>query len=133
MDVSLRRLVERRAAGLCEYCRIPLIFDQLPPCMDHVIAVKHHGPTVEENLAHTCYECNAYKGDNIAGIDPATGKLTPLFHPRRQVWKRHFHWDGAVLVGKTAVGRTTIDVLNINTQDRVRFRQLMIASGDMTC
>ena len=69
MEISLRRSVEERADGQCEYCRVPLSFNQFPPCIDHIIALKHHGPTVEENLAHACYECNAYKGDNIGGLD----------------------------------------------------------------
>jgi hypothetical protein len=33
------------------------------------------------------------------------------------------------LLGRTAVGRTTIDVLNINYPDRVEHRRLLIAEG----
>lgn len=133
MDASLRRLVEERAGGLCEYCRVPLEWEQSPPCVDHIIALKHGGPTVEENLALACYQCNGFKGDNIAGMDPATERLSALFHPRRQQWRRHFRWEGAILVGRTAIGRTTIHVLNINAEDRVQFRRLLIKSGELTC
>jgi hypothetical protein len=41
--------------------------------------------------------------------------MTPLFHPRRQVWAEHFAWtDRWRLVGKTAVGRATIRALGMN-------------------
>jgi hypothetical protein len=45
-----------------------------------------------------------------------------LFHPRRQSWENHFDWQGLYLVGKTAIGRTTIRVLNINSEDQVALR-----------
>ena len=41
----------------------------------------------------------------------------PLFNPRRQKWDRHFRWDGPLLVGRTAIGRTTIRVLQINCEE----------------
>jgi hypothetical protein len=69
------------------------------------------------------------KGPNIAGLDPNTGRLTRLFNPRRQRWSAHFAWDGPLLVGKTAVGRTTLYVLNMNHPDRVELRRLLIAAG----
>jgi hypothetical protein len=28
-----------------------------------------------------------------------------LFHPRRNSWDEHFHWEGPVLVGNTPTGR----------------------------
>lgn len=80
-------------------------------------------------MALSCYRCNAFKGDNISGIDPETGKLTRLFHPRRDAWRRHFKWDGPVLVGRTAVGRTTIKVLNINSPQQLELRQVLLLAG----
>jgi hypothetical protein len=72
---------------------------------------------------------NNHKGPNIAGLDPRTEKLTPLFHPRRHKWDRHFRWDGPVLIGLTPMGRTTIAVLEINLDYRVAFRQRLIDEG----
>ncbi len=72
---------------------------------------------------------NFHKGPNIAGIDSETGRLTRLFNPRRQRWIAHFAWAGPVLVGKTAIGRTTLYVLNMNHPDRVEVRRLLIAAG----
>ncbi len=126
MDAGLRALVWNRAVRLCEYCRMPDEFDPLPFCIDHIISQQHHGPTVETNLALSCFNCNSYKGPNIAGIDPQTGRLTRLFHPRGDDWLDHFEWDEAVLTGKTPVGRTTIDVLNINDPQRVEHRRRLI-------
>jgi hypothetical protein len=63
---------------------------------------------------------------NIAGIDPKTGKLTPPFNPRRHKWAKHFHWDGPLLVGRTAIGRVTIVVLAMNDPDAVRARKELI-------
>jgi hypothetical protein len=54
--------------------------------IDHLIARKHGGKTIAGNLAVSCIYCNAHKGPNISGIDPKTGKLTRLYHPRRHKW-----------------------------------------------
>jgi hypothetical protein len=115
-----------RAADCCEYCLLPQEFDPLPFHVEHIISKKHRGRTVLANLALSCSGCNLYKASNIAGIDRPSGELTRLFHPRIDLWMEHFAWQGAMLVGKTAVGRTTIEVLNINLAERVRLRRLLI-------
>jgi len=76
-----------------------------------------------------CYACNKHKFSNISGIDPESGAIVRLFHPRRHKWSAHFKWDGAVLVGRTAIGRTTIEVLEINMPHRVEFRSMLIDEG----
>jgi hypothetical protein len=129
MDDALQQLVWKRAGDTCEYCRLPQQFDILPFQFDHVIVIKHHGPTSAENLAISCYNDNAHKGPNIAGIDPVTGALTRLFNPRRDDWKAHFAWNGPELVGRTPIGRTTIDVLNMNLPERVEHRRLLFQAG----
>jgi hypothetical protein len=45
-----------------------------------------------------------------------------LFHPRRQRWEDHFEWRGIYVIGKTAIGRTTIRVLNMNSEDQLALR-----------
>lgn len=52
-----------------------------------------------------------------------------LFHPRKDSWEEHFEWAGPVLRGRTAIGRTTIDVLNINLSERVEHRRLLLLAG----
>jgi hypothetical protein len=63
---------------------------------------------------------------NLSGIDPNSGKVVPLFHPRRQLWDEHFGWDGARLLAKTPAGRATMHLLQINRADAVAVRRLLI-------
>ncbi len=69
------------------------------------------------------------KTSNLSGLDLVTGRVVVLFNPRRQRWKRHFTWEGARLVGLTACGRATIDVLNINEPERIDLRELLVVAG----
>lgn len=131
VTAALQRLVWERAKSLCEYCHAPVLEDTSPFCIDHIVALKHHGISDDQNLALTCFDCNAFKLSNIAGIDLITGQVTRLFHPRRDHWHHHFHWNGAILIGKDDVGRTTIDVLRINDEERVQLRQGWIEMGWM--
>jgi hypothetical protein len=123
---SLRERIRSVSGGCCEYCRLPQNHDPLPFHIEHVIAKKHRGPTRFENLALACAACNLFKASNIAGLDPTSRKLTRLFHPRVDDWNDHFEWEGPLLVGLTAIGRTTVEVLNINAHERVSLRRLLI-------
>ena len=129
MEAALIRLVWRRAGSRCEYCQLSQGFDDRPFEVDHIISQKHHGPTEAENLALSCFRCNSFKGSDISGIDPKTGKLVGLYNPRRQKWARHFQWQGAHLIGHTAAGRVTVAVLNINAPFRVELREELIEEG----
>jgi hypothetical protein len=121
--------VRQLAGNRCDYCRLPDEADPLPFQLDHIIAQQHGGRTVLENIAWSCLHCNKHKGPNIAGIDPHTGKLVALFHPRLQSWDRHFQWNGPILVGRTRIGRATIRVLAINDSDAVAFRAELMDEG----
>jgi hypothetical protein len=130
METFLRGFVQRRAKGRCEYCRLHQDDEPyLPFHIEHIIARQHDGSDAVSNRCWSCNHCNLCKGPNLAGIDPQTGKLARLFHPRRRKWSRHFHWDGVYLVGRTAIGRTTIAVLKINHPDRVALRESLVESG----
>jgi hypothetical protein len=129
MDAALRRLVWRRADGRCEYCQIPQAADDATFEIDHIVAEKHHGPTAARNLCLSCFYCNSFKGSDLTGLDPKTRRITPLFHPRRHKWSKHFRWQGAYLIGRTAIGRTTVNLLHINDEYRVELRALLIAEG----
>jgi hypothetical protein len=99
----------------------------LPHQVDHVIAETHGGKTVMENLACAC---NRFKGANIAGVDPETGRIIRLFHPRKDRWNKHFESrvDGRIS-GCSAIGRTTVAVLRVNQEKSVLMRQALIAEG----
>jgi 5-methylcytosine-specific restriction endonuclease McrA len=132
MDQRLRREVRERSGDRCEYCRIPQAADQLPFQVDHIIAEAHHGETVLSNLAWSCFDCNVYKGTNLSGVDPDTGLIVPLFHPRNDYWHDHFQWQGARLLGKTQNGRATIEVLRLNMPSRIEHRRLLSMLGELT-
>jgi HNH endonuclease len=126
---ALIQRVWQRARARCEYCQMPQELDPLPFQIDHIIARKHRGRTRMENLALTCFACNNYKGPNIAGIDPDTRAVTPLFHPRRDDWQEHFAWHVPELVGRTPIGRATVAVLAINLPRRIALRRALIEEG----
>ena len=130
MKAELRRLVWERAASRCEYCQMHQRDDALAHHVDHIIAQKHKGPTVESNLALACANCSLGKGSNIAAIDQRTKQLTRLFHPRTDQWDDHFRWAEAKLRGRSAIGRVTVAVLNINQPDRVAIRNWLIRVGE---
>jgi hypothetical protein len=83
VDKAVHKAVRARAGHRCEYCRFPETFAELPFHLDHIIALQHGGPTVPENLALACCYCNRYKGPNLSGIDPESGNVVSLFHPRQ--------------------------------------------------
>jgi hypothetical protein len=45
------------------------------------------------------------------------------------VWSDHFEWNGPILIGKTSVGKVTIEVLKINLPYRIALRAALIAEG----
>ncbi len=88
IPVDLRRLVIERAAGRCEYCRIRES-DTFYGCqIDHIIAEKHSGATVESNLAYTCAFCNRFEGADIGSIAKSTGEFVRFFNPRSDNMER---------------------------------------------
>jgi hypothetical protein len=129
VPAALRQLVDRRAAGACEYCLIHQTFSIYSHEVDHVVASKHGGESTEDNLVLACLPCNRYKGSDLTSIDPLTGVITPLFHPRNQIWLEHFQLEEGSILGLTAVGRTTIFLLRMNEINRVQFRQALVAQG----
>ena len=129
MTEDRARRVRRRARSRCEYCRIPQSAVRFRHQVDHIIAEQHEGGDEPSNLALACAHCNRHKGPNLSGLDPVTRELTRLYNPRRDRWREHFAWQGAVLVGLTAVGRTTIQVLAINDREMVEAREMLIAEG----
>jgi 5-methylcytosine-specific restriction endonuclease McrA len=99
MDQALRSLVRRRAGDVCEYCRLPQSSSRFVRFyIEHIIARQHGGPSETGNLALACGYCNHHKGPNIAGLDPVSGQLVPLFNPRRDRWSDHFAWNETALV-----------------------------------
>jgi hypothetical protein len=101
----------------------------LPHELDHIRSQKLGGTTSFDNLCLACAQCNAAKGALASGYDPVTNKLVRLFNPRLDDWDRHFEWNGPTLVGKTGIGRATVDVLRINDTCRREHRRLLMQQG----
>lgn len=128
IGAATRRRIRQRAGDRCEYCHMrqedePFVRYQI----EHIIAAQHGGTDAEDNLALACSNCNLHKGPNLTGIDPTTGAIEPLFHPRRQDWSEHFEERGPLIAGKTATGRVTVRVLAMNAQARVDLRSVTTA------
>lgn len=126
---QLRRDLYQRAQGCCEYCLLHEEDTLYPHEPDHIIAEKHGGPTTAENLALACFTCNRCKGSDIASIDPTSGKIVPLFHPRKHQWRRHFRLNGARIEPLTAIGRATVALLQMNGHANIADRLRLIAIG----
>jgi 5-methylcytosine-specific restriction endonuclease McrA len=58
----LRRLVIRRAAERCEYCKLSQAGQEATFHIDHVIPIAAGGLTIAENLALACVSCLLRKG-----------------------------------------------------------------------
>lgn len=123
MDDEFRQRVRQRAGDKCEYCHIP---QRAVPWarlhIEHIRARQHGGTDELANLALACHRCNAFKGPNLAAIDPVGGQLLPLFNPRRDSWNEHFAEREFFIVGLTEVGRATAALLNMNDPDRIHLR-----------
>ena len=120
---STKTIVRERAGNRCEYCQLHQ--DDSPLAVlhvEHIIPRKHGGTHDLDNLALACIDCNLHKGPNLTGIDPETNEVVVLFHPRQNVWEEHFHWIGIRIEGKTATGRTTVRVFEMNNDDRLGLR-----------
>jgi hypothetical protein len=127
---ELRLAVRERAQRRCEYCRLP---DVLPETLrfhlEHVLARQHGGTMAPENLAWSCQRCNERKGPNLSGVDPDTSVVVRLFHPRQDKWEEHFAFDGPKIVGRTPAGRATVWLLEMNSDERLRWRSALRRYG----
>jgi len=127
IPAELRRLVQQRARGLCEYCRSQQRFSPQSFSVEHIKPRAAGGPTTLDNLALSCQGCNGHKYSKEMARDPITGSLVPLFDPRMQNWREHFAWnDGATLIlGFTPTGRATVETLQMNRQELVNLREVL--------
>src|SRR5262245_27726413 len=124
IPAALEALVRERAGDVCEYCRLPQIWQEARFHVDHIRPRKVGGQTAAGNLALACVSCSLRKAARTHAIDPQTLKQTRLFHPRRHRWAEHFQWTHRWhIVGTTAFGRATIIALRMNRFDIVRVRR----------
>ncbi len=135
IPAALRREIIARASNRCEYCGIPDDATLVSHEVDHIIAERHGGKTVRENLAYSCFRCNRLKGTDLTSIDPQTGKITRLFNPRTDKWNRHFRLsdpENAVIEPISAIGRTTALFLRFNDSEWIALRAELQQQGRYT-
>ena len=113
------------------YCLIPEALALASHQVDHVIAEKHGGETVTENLALSCSLCNQAKGSDISSIDPDTGAIERLYNPRREQWAAHFQVvaESGLVCAVTPIGRVTVRLLQMNRSENLSGRQLLVRAG----
>jgi hypothetical protein len=123
-----RRLRAEFAEPLCAYCHSPERLLGIPLEVDHIIPASVSGKAEFDNLCLSCRSCNGYKWKSTHARDPQSGRRTRLFHPRRQNWIENFAWsgDGKLIIGLSAVGRATVEALNLNNDLVVELRELWV-------
>lgn len=86
--------------------------------LDHVLPRSLDGSDELENLALACSRCNQRRSNAVIGIDPESKTEAPLFNPRQAHWRSHFIWtaDCSKIVGQTAIGRATVQRLDLNDE-----------------
>lgn len=131
MDTGTRERVRLRARGCCEYCRLDQRYSSSIHHIEHIVSRQHGGTDDLTNLALACHRCNLAKGPNLSGIDPKTGSMVALFHPRRQAWAQHFRFRGVRIEGLTPIGRATVAVLAMNDARRLELRAEVQALGEL--
>lgn len=114
-----------RAGHLCEYCHAPEAVFNFPFEVEHIIPVSREGIDIESNWALACRSCNLRKLAHIDGIDPENQTVVRLFHPRKDRWEDHFQADAesGEIKGLTAVGRATVEQLNMNSEIQLLARR----------
>ena len=120
---ALKQLIRDRAFQHCEYCGVHEDDAVLAHRPDHIVAWKHGGETIPENMAWSCFWCNAHKGTDLASIDPENGRIIRLFNPRQDNWHEHFQFQDGRIIPLTAIGRVTVRLLQFNRPEAVMSRQ----------
>ena len=91
--------------------------------VEHVVPQSEGGADSLDNLCLACPSCNLHKSNRTTTLDPASGQIVPLFRPGSMHWGEHFEWTGFLVVGRTAIGRATIEALELNSNRRQRIRE----------
>jgi hypothetical protein len=128
---GLRQQVAKDARHRCGYCLTTEKYSGTHLHIEHIVPLAAGGSSERENLWLACALCNIYKGSQTHAPDPLTGKITPLFNPRIQIWTDHFSWssNGTHVIGKTDCGRATVAALRMNNAFIVEARQYWVSVG----
>lgn len=125
LNQEIRRLVANRADYLCEYCLIHEEDTILGCAIDHIISIKHGGPSDLDNLAYCCVFCNRFKGSDIGSIIWENKDFVRFYHPRWDNWSEHFKLNDCLIEPLTNIGSVTAKILGFNDQQRLLERKLL--------
>lgn len=128
---DVRRKVTIAAQNRCGYCHSPQRFVMGKLEVEHIVPRSQGGGEGESNLWLSCALCNRYKGTQVQGKDRTSGQMVPLFNPRVHVWREHFHWslDGTRILGRSSIGRVTVEALRLNNELAVVVRRNWVLAG----
>jgi hypothetical protein len=123
--------VKRAAQDCCEYCGSQEAYSPDPFSVEHILPIAKGGTHALSNLAYACQGCNNRKYVHTEAIDPLTGELVALYHPRRDRWAEHFIWneDYTRMLGLSPTGRATVEALALNHTGVVNLRRLLHERG----
>lgn len=127
ISTQLRNLVAKRANYICEYCLAYEGHAFIKFQIEHIISLKHHGLTVSENLAYSCFLCNNAKGSDVGTILNEDSFIR-FFNPRKDFWIDHFEISGNIILPKSKIGEGTVKILDLNNQERLIERQTLLES-----
>jgi HNH endonuclease len=128
---QLAALILLDAGHRCGYCRTDEQIAGSLLSIEHILPIARGGTTERANLWRSCRECNEHKGAQIEALDPESGEIATLYNPRTQPWREHFRWsdDGLFILGSTALGRATVNALNLNRPHLLVARQRWMLVG----
>ena len=132
LSKAVREFLLRRALGRCEYCRSSAAFAHQSFSVEHIRPRSRQGRDSLANLAVSCQGCNNHKYNRTKYRDPVSNDEVRLFHPRRDRWSDHFAWtnDGTMILGLTAIGRATVEALQLNREALVNLRRVLVEAGE---
>jgi hypothetical protein len=132
---AYRQIVEARAGGACEYCRLSQLASGVTFHLEHVVPQYQGGRTDFLNLAFSCPSCNLAKAERTRGKDNSGG-IQPLYNPRifegwTLGWHLHFALDrdSGIIIPRTRMGEATVNTLKMNEPRRVFARRIQIHVG----
>ncbi len=131
ISAALRQRIGERARWRCAYCLTAQAVIGPFLEVDHIVPEALGGSAKEENLTLGCPMCNGHKADRVDAEDPESRARVSLFNPHLDCWSDHFEWAeaGAWILGRTAIGRATVQALCMNHPDMVAARRLWVLAG----
>jgi hypothetical protein len=122
---------KRRAKDCCEYCWSQEACSPDTFSVEYIVPIAKGGANDAANLANACQGCNNRKFVSIAALDPLSGELALLYHPRRDRWSEHFTWneDYTLMIGLSPTGRATVEALELNRKGVVNLQRVLHERG----